>query len=410
MIDLIGIITISFVFLIILLIILRYPDISRIILVAFFIRILFLIINNYIFFLPDADMDAKNFEALAWNRSQDGFINVFKYYNGPDTYFISTMLAIPYSLFGRSVLMLQSLSILLGILSVYLGWILSKKVWDSETATKVGWTLALFPSLVSYSVIVMREPYIVFLLILATYGIVCWFREDSKIKSIFFVFFGFIGATFFHGASIIGLAIFLFVISLESIKSSFKLIMNGKVNLRNLIIIFISLSLVGMFSLNKIKIPYIKNIDHSTNINIIKDTINFKVKGDAAYPEWTKVGYKYELIYKIPLRVIYFLFSPFPWDIKKLDHLIGLLDSLLYMTLVFLIALNFKIIWKDPALRAIFLMLVCYFIVFGVGVSNFGTGIRHRLKFVFGLILLAAPLIPTITIVNKKNTKKYNNL
>ncbi len=409
MIDLPGLITVSFVFLVTLIIIFRYPNISKIIFVALLIRVLFLIINNHIFYLPDADMDAKNFEALAWYRSQSGFINVFSYFNGPDTYFISTLLAIPYSLFGRSMLMLQSFSILMGILTVYLGWKLSKKVWDSRSATKVAWTLALFPSLVSYSVIVMREPYIVFLLILACHGIVCWFKEDSKVKSIFFVFFGFIGATFFHGASIIGLAIFLFIISLDSIKSTLKLIINGKVNLKNLIIIFISLSLVGMFALNKIKIPYIKNIEHSTNINIIKDTINFKVKGDAAYPDWTKVGSESELIYKVPLRAIYFLFSPFPWDVKKLGHLIGLLDSLLYMTLVFLIALNFKIIWKDPALRLIFLMLICYFIVFGVGVSNFGTGIRHRLKFVFGLILLAAPLIPTFVILNKKNTKKYNN-
>jgi hypothetical protein len=40
-----------------------------------------------------------------------------------------------------------------------------------------------------------------------------------------------------------------------------------------------------------------------------------------------------------------------------------------------------------------------------VGVGNFGTGIRHRSKFVIELILLAAPLIPKLALFNKKKIK-----
>ena len=41
----------------------------------------------------------------------------------------------------------------------------------------------------------------------------------------------------------------------------------------------------------------------------------------------------------------------------------------------------------------------------GAGTGNFGTGIRHRTKFVIALLLLAAPLIPKLIISKKKKIK-----
>jgi len=42
------------------------------------------------------------------------------------------------------------------------------------------------------------------------------------------------------------------------------------------------------------------------------------------------------------------------------------------------------------------ILLLSYLFVFGIGVGNFGTGIRHRSKFVVMFILLAAPLLKKI--------------
>jgi hypothetical protein len=99
---------------------------------------------------------------------------------------------------------------------------------------------------------------------------------------------------------------------------------------------------------------------------------------------------------------MYFVFSPFPWQIKKASHLLGVLDSLLHIFLVYLIFLNRKAIWADPALRIIFLILLAYLLVYGIAVANFGTGIRHRAKFIVMFILLAAPLLPKFTFSRKK--------
>ena len=36
--------------------------------------------------------------------------------------------------------------------SVFMGWFVAKKIWNETIAIKVGWTIALFPSLILYSV------------------------------------------------------------------------------------------------------------------------------------------------------------------------------------------------------------------------------------------------------------------
>ena len=58
------------------------------------------------------------------------------------------------------------------------------------------------------------------------------------------------------------------------------------------------------------------------------------------------------------------------------------------MYLVFLVIRNRKVIWKDPALKLILIILLSYILIFAVGVGNFGTGIRHRSKFVLMLLIL----------------------
>ena len=169
-----------------------------------------------------------------------------------------------------------------------------------------------------------------------------------------------------------------------------------------MVFLILSLFILSQYISNKISFTYLGNFSESVTLSKIKSSINKKTKGDAGYPEWVKINSDFEIIYKVPLRMIYFVFSPFPWDVKKPSHLIGVFDSFLYITLFYLIFLNRKEIWKNPALRAILVILIAYFIIFGLGVSNFGTGIRHRSKFVFELILLAAPLIPKLTLSVKK--------
>ena len=148
-----------------------------------------------------------------------------------------------------------------------------------------------------------------------------------------------------------------------------------------------------LFLTNKFSVSYLGNFNSLLNFEIYLESTEVATRGNASWPEWTKIDSYSEVIYKAPLRSLYFVFSPFPWDVKETKHLIGMFDSFFYIYFVYLIICNIKNVWRDRGLRVILFILLAYLFVFGFGVGNFGTGIRHRSKFVIIFIILAAPLI-----------------
>ena len=74
---------------------------------------------------------------------------------------------------------------------------------------------------------------------------------------------------------------------------------------------------------NKFDIPYMDNFKTASDPDHLKFVINTKIKGDAAYPEWTRINSNIELIYKIPIRTIYFLISPSMGNSQKTITSIG---------------------------------------------------------------------------------------
>ena len=112
------------------------------------IRILILLIGHYIIPLPGSTDDALGFERTAWQLGKNGFFDLLTHFDFGPFVFFSWLHAIPYSLFGRSLLMAKSFSLLFGMGSVLLGLKLASLLWNNSIARKVGWAIALFPSLI----------------------------------------------------------------------------------------------------------------------------------------------------------------------------------------------------------------------------------------------------------------------
>ena len=404
--DLSGFVAIGLVYLVTFFIALRWPDISKIIYTALIVRVLVMLGGYYFFHLPDSTADALGFEAKAWQYAQGGFFDVFQHFTGPSSFFYSWVMAIIYSLFGRSLLIIQSLGLLFGVGCVLLGWLLAKKIWNEHSAIKVGWVLAVFPSLILYSVVPLREVYCSFFLLVATLGIVNWV-ETKKFSFVILSVGSFVAAGFFHGPLFIGGIIFSVIYFISILKESFKLLFTFRINLKVLLVItLISLFLLNYLS-NKIYLPYLGDFKTSISLVYWMENISGRMIGNASYPDWLEVNNEFEFFYKGFFRVLYFLFSPFPWDVKGLTHLFGMFDAFLYLILFYFIFWNRKVIWKDPALRIILLIFAVYLFAYGIGVSNFGSGIRHRSKFAIEMILLAGPFLPKFIFPIKIKLRKY---
>ena len=160
------------------------------------------------------------------------------------------------------------------------------------------------------------------------------------------IFFGFIVAGLFHGPAVIGLFIFITYLMLIYINQTFNLLKSYKINFLNLTFIFLISFILYLYFSGFIEIGYLGTFDYVTNFENIRSVIDTRTKGGASYPDWTRFNEQSEFIYKLPIRILYFLFSPFPWDIQKPSHFIGLIDSILIMILVYSIFLNRREILK----------------------------------------------------------------
>jgi len=383
-----------------------YKSLATILYVALCVRLVVIFFGNYLGPLPDSMGDTGYFESKAWAWSQDGFFGVLSYYpSDKSSLLMSWMHAFLYSLTGRSVILLQSFSLLLGMGSVLLGSRLAHKIWSEKISIKVGWILALYPTLVLYSCLVLREPYVWFFLLVALYGIVCW-SKDGGFKSLIIIFIGFSGATIFHGGMFVGGFVFLIILVLFYFIKIIKSLKFLKISINSLTIL--SLLIIAMFYILSLdSIPKLGSVKRIFDFEQLVTEISNRNINRAAYPEWTIPKTSFELIYKAPIRIIYFIFSPFLWDIKKFSHLLGFFDGIFYLMLFILFIKNFKSIWSNRSLRIIFIILASYLVAYGLGTGNFGTGIRHRTKFLIILIIMVAPWIPKFVLKkNKRNIFK----
>ena len=176
---LIGFSSLTVVLSIITIIAVRFPGISKIILVSAVVRLIFILIHTFFHPLPDSGQDAMGIERLAWSWAKGGSENIFEYFPGYNSFFYTWLIALLYSIFGRVLLVVQSLSLLFGVGSVILVWLIGKKIWNENTANKCAWIAALFPTLILYSALPLREVYNSFFLLVAIWGLVGWYKDHN---------------------------------------------------------------------------------------------------------------------------------------------------------------------------------------------------------------------------------------
>ena len=384
----------------------KFPDTKNFLLIAFLLRSLFLISDQYgLVNLPDSGQDTKKFDLLAIEFSSNyGLMVVFDFLE-QDSYLISRFISIFYTIFLPSEFMSRSLSVALGTASVYLVYQLCLLLWDHRSATRAAWVMAIFPSLILYSSLALREVYIVFFLLLGLISILKFVRKKTitlffKIMTYFFILM------LFHGPMVLGGFIFLFYLFLSLVKKQLIMANSLKVNISSFFFIIVSAISLILYLTNQFSIPYIGHFHALLNLDLVIPKINNYLIGAASYPSWLVINNNLEFFPKSIIKIFYFLYSPFIWDVKSIYQMIGLVDGVTYFILTLYVVRNWHIIWENPITRIFIFILIAYLIIYGISIGNFGTGIRHRSKFVVILIVLAAPKIHKLIFSYKKKPYK----
>ena len=106
-----------------------------------------------------------------------------------------------------------------------------------------------------------------------------------------------------------------------------------------------------------------------------------------------------DVVLQSPLRMVYFLFSPMPWDWRGAADILAFgIDSSVYLLGVGIAFM--KIDYVSNQRRTIINVMICMYVflvlIFGTGTFDAGTAMRHRAKFTSILLLIDAMCISGI--------------
>jgi hypothetical protein len=358
------------------------------ILLAFTIRGLLAFFNANVAPLLDSQNDAVAFETLAWQWSEAGQSTVVDLSRtGPSLY--AWLISLLYTVTDRSPLMIQGVNVLLGTLIVWNVYRTAWLLWGQNIAVRSAWMIALFPTLLLYSSIILREVATVYPLTLAIYYLVKW-DQGNAIRHIFLVaIFGAL-ATAFHSVSFI----LLLFASMRVLGDWFTKILQrrGRDVLRRSISLLIIVGIVVAIYSSGWALEKIGGGFGDLYFERIVEVQSGSSTGRAAYLSGFSPDKPMDLVWQGPIRAVFFLFAPFPWDLELWIDGLGFLDAALWSIMSVGLICSLRRILANRSALLILVILVGMTVPFATGVSNYGTAIRHRAK----LIPLAVTLLVVV--------------
>ena len=357
----------------------------KILYLSFFLRLIFTLVHTYAFRLPDSYADAFVFERLAWELAKS-WLNGGITPNIGGSYIYSVLVAPVYYLFGRQPLLIQFVNVILGVLIVLMVYKLTFLITESmRSAYIASFIAAVFPTMNLYSAIILRENFVVFFSVLSVYYFIKWMKEPL-FKYIILSFIPLlIGSLLHNGVVFIG-AVYLFFYFIYDPRNK-----NYSFTIQSIFGLVLGVfAAVFFYNFMMLKLP--SDVSMVFSAEYLGNVAASRAAGRTMYLQGMQPGSFVDLIIQTPIRIVYFLFSPFPWMIGSFNDLFALLDAFLYFILAiysYKTLKEIKIGNKALAL-SLFLIIIIFVSVFAWGTSNFGTALRHRHKMVWLFISIAS--------------------
>lgn len=354
----------------------HWPALAAPLLLAWAVRSLVLVVHAMGVRLPDDAHDAITFHKLATRWSQGAPV---EFQTGSDLY--PWLLSWPYRLLGPDPVLGEAINVVLQVTAIGLFAAAANQVWDRRVGKSVAWVGAVFPSLVLYGVVMMREALILVLMATWTYHTVRGQAESSLRRAP-------IAIAALYGLQILqqGFTYIAPIAAAWTLVGPFIHRLSTKRLVLGVLLvapIYLALAMVVLQADDSPAAP--------AGLEEVKEAQEVRLYGRAAYPEWTVLDAETSIVFVAAIRFFLLLFAPLPTWIQGIPDAIAFLDGLAYGALILLGLWSFWRRRPDRTLAAVVLMLVVGLAVYAMGTSNYGTGFRHRAKFSLLLMVVAAP-------------------
>lgn len=361
----------------------RNKVITSIIWAGFIIRIFLLFWDlNFrdVFLLPNSGLDTESF--ALWAKS--GYLTGDYKRGGIYAQFIS----IWYRLFGIQRPIAQYINVLLFVTTVY--FLLKSMNYlkiNILIQKKIVLLLAFLPNFAITNSILLRETLIVCLLTMASYYFVLWIKTNNIIafgKSVLLVC---VSAAIHSGAIAILLGEAIVFVMYDRKSQTIKF---HKKSLFSTVLILIGF-LILYSKFGNVLFGKFQGIDSATDI---LNTANRYSVGGSSYDSSFQINNNVvNLIVNTPIRMFYFVTSPLPWSWRGIADLIAFCFS----STVFIYAyyraykeVKYKTGKYKTYIIVFIILALSSALIFAWGVSNAGTAVRHREKFIVIYMILIA--------------------
>ncbi|MCG1008450.1 hypothetical protein J4760_00135 [Salinicoccus sp. ID82-1] len=337
--------------------------------------------------LPHSGIDSENYYKTAQYISEKMDLMNAEMYGGIYTKF----LAVIFNMYGDDRLFAQFLNVLM-TLSAILLVIHIFRMLDVPPKVQiilVG-VMSFFPHSILFSSILVREAVITLMMALSLYFFVRWYKKREWSSAIFSVIIVLIGASF-HTAVIGVIVGYMFgFIFYQHKQNAFRFTLKSTIPFS---LFALATTYVLVFPESIEALPIYDKIDQVQRGNdSLFDAFTDDI-GGSAYLSSLVVSNIYQAIAFSPIKMLYFIGSPMPWTIRNMNDVIAfLLDGTFYLLALAVFIKNFGLIKRRPILGVILLSIVVTWIIFGIGISNAGTALRHRFK-IFYIIIVALGVI-----------------
>lgn len=370
----------------------NYTRFLFIIFTSFIIRILFLIIDlkyRDVFIIPHSGNDTENFYNTGLLISRNLILLNESIYGGVYSKFLGLL----FYVYGDDRVFAQYLNILFAITAILITIKILKMMNVSpKVQTIMVMIMAFLPHSIIFSSILLRESLISLLLLISLYFFASWFKKGNVAYAFLSILFVLIASTL-HSA-VVGITIgYLFAfIFYKRTRNKIEFSAQSVIPF-SLFAILLSYTLI--FPESTTNLPFFNKFTHALEDgDSIYDVASGSGRGGSAYLSSLQINNIVQLIMFSPIKMLYFFASPMPWDIRNFNDLISFLfDALFYIISFLLIIKNIKFIKKNPFLIIMVICLITALFIFGVGISNAGTALRHRFKLFYFVIIALGVLL-----------------
>ena len=352
-------------------------NVNILIVLSFVIRIIFLFWDRYcrdIFVFPNSGLDTGTFDSLARNYMMGINFDGFEY---------AKVLGEIYKFFYPNVLIGQYVNVIASVLTMLIVKKILELLHIQGTYKKIAIYLICFlPNYLIMSAILLRESLITLFLAITIWMFLLWWKTN-RFKYMFFAILASLASIYLHTGTIAYLISLVIIYILANKRRIIKFTPKKILTITIFCLVFLLI-----YSNNSDSFGYLSG---ANSVQSISNKAEMMSSGGSSYsveivPDDTLLG----MIINSPFRIFFFLASPLPWQWRGLNDIIAFFfSSVFYSISIYKGLKSINLSKKNKDLIICFLIFaISSSFIYSWGVSNAGTALRHRDKFLVNFIIL----------------------